>query len=160
MGNLVVASYLPGEGHFRSDRHDVRPVLCVDEHDYWAGLAAVWESDLTLVNVEHDVEATDAHMDALLACEYPLCAVPYACHWASTGLGHDVWSVRTTSASYAVEGDEWAQQSAIGLLKIAPVARIGPLARRPWGQLELAVEQAVQRPFHLHWEPSLPHHHW
>src|SRR5581483_6657223 len=74
---LVIASHLPGEGVLQFDRHRVDPVECAGDFDYWAGLARHWDGPLTLVNVEHDLEASDVHVDALLACPHPLCTWLY-----------------------------------------------------------------------------------
>lgn len=164
---LLIASYLPGEGHLDSERFEVRPVLCEDEFSYWRGLAAGWGSDRALVNVEHDIEWSDEHIAALLDCPEPLCSWAYRCHWASTGIDGGVIAAGTGArdiarhpdAYYLQGGEEWAAWSAIGLVKIAPEARVGPLRREPWNMLELAVEDAVRGPWHTHW-PEVPHHHW
>lgn len=164
---IVVCSHLPGEGHFVSDAYRLRPVLCVDEFDYWAGLSEMWDSDLTIVNVEHDIEVEDGHLDELLACSQPLCGFAYRCHWVSTGIDGGVIAAgtgerdvhRQPAAYYLQGGEEWAAWSAIGLVKFTPEARIGPLRRESWSHLELAVEAAVKRPWHMHW-PPVPHHHW
>ena len=159
---VVVCSHLPGEGHFLSERFRVLPVLCVDGLDYWRGLASVWDSDETIVNVEHDMEVTDEHVETLLACPHSLCSWAYESHWISTGLPRDVISAGTfgpNGRQYLDGGEEWAEWSAIGLVKIARDARIGPLTEAPWNRLELSVETAVARPWHMHW-PPVPHHHW
>lgn len=170
---LVVASHLPGEGHFRSEHFRVVPVCCVGEFDYHAALAAVWESDETIVNVEHDIEVSDEHVEALIDCPEPLCSWAYHCHWASTGLPHDVIAAGTgrrdphtnPDPDCLTGGEEWANWSAIGLVKIAPEARIGPLRREPWQRLELSIHDAVKRPWHMHGNAVggadlVPHHHW
>ena len=87
---LVLASHLPGEGYFRSERYQVRPLLCEGDRDYWRGLVLHWDHPGTLINVEHDVEVTDEHIDALLACDEPLCSWVYPLHWASTHQKADV----------------------------------------------------------------------
>lgn len=164
---LVVCSYLPGEGHFESKRFEVVGLECRGEFDYWAGVAAHWESAETLVLVEHDIEVTDEHIAELLACPHPLDSFAYRCHWISTGIDGGVIAAgagerdfyRQPDAYYLQGGEEWANWSAIGLVKIAPEARIAPLRREPWSQLELAVEAAVRRPWHMHW-PPVTHHHW
>ena len=162
---VVLASHLPGEGHFRSKRHKVIGWPCVDEFDYWAGYASVWESDLTIIGLEHDVEVTDDTIAALLACPRPLCSQMYPCHWISTGRFDDVWPGRNEQpgsgglAVFVETDTEFAAQSAIGCVKITPEARIGPLEQAHWSRLEVSVEKAVQGPWHLHW-PGVPHHHW
>lgn len=173
MDAVVVASHLPGEGHFRSDTFRVDPVLCEDDYSYWRGLAKHWDGPNTICNVEHDIEVHDEHIAALLDCPHPLCSWAYRCHWISTGIPDGVIAAgagardipRPLDEYYLQGGEEWAEWSAIGLVKIAPAARIGPLRREPWSTLELAVEDAVKRPWHTHGnEPGgaglALHHHW
>jgi hypothetical protein len=169
---IILASHLPGEGYFRSTRFSVESISCDDDLAYWRGLQRHWDSDLTIVNLEHDLEVADEHIARLLACPYPCCSHAYACHWASTGLPHDVYAAGLGGrdiksqpiAEYLQGGEPWANWSAIGLVKLAPAARTGPLREEPWSQLELAVHDAVKRPWHMHWDtPEMPpvvHHHW
>ena len=163
MAAIVLASHLPGEGHFRSERHRVVPILCRDPLDYWRGLAEWWDSDETLVNLEHDIEATDDQVDELLDCQHSLCSWAYRCHWASTGLPHDVYAHGTgdryRNTHYLTGGEPWADWSAIGFLKIGPGARVGPLAPATWSEVELSIEAAIDGPVHMHW-PEVTHHHW
>jgi hypothetical protein len=164
---IVLASHLPGEGHFRSERFEVVGVECRDDLDYWRGMAACWDHDETIVNLEHDLEITDGHVQALLDCPHPLCSWAYACHWATTHLSHDVYAAgtgardaaRQPEPDYVRGGEEWAAWSAIGLIKLTPRARTAPLRQEPWSALELAVHDAVSRPWHMHW-PPITHHHW
>jgi hypothetical protein len=164
---VILCSHLPGEGHFTSERFDVRGIVCRDDFDYWAGLAAVWESAETIVNVEHDMEVTDEHVAELIDCPAAACSFAYHVHWASTSLRDDVIAAgngardadRHPDPGFLQGGEEWAEWSAIGLVKITPEARIGPLRREPWQRLELAVHDAVKRPWCLHW-PPVNHHHW
>lgn len=166
--SLIVCSHLPGEGHFESDRFTVVPALCEDEYDYWAALNVVWSSDVTIVNLEHDLEVSDAHIAALLDCPYGACAWAYRCHWASSGIPGGVIAAGrgerrhggTGDPRYLQGGEHWAAWAAIGLVKIVPAARIAPLRREPWQNLELAVHDATERPWHIHWTPELKHHHW
>lgn len=147
----------------------MRAAGCADDFDYWRLLASAWDSDATLVNVEHDVEATDEHIAALLDCPNPLCSWAYRCNWISTGLEGGVIaagmgarvadSFTPPNAYYLQGGEEWAAWSAIGLVKISPEARTGPLRREPWSRLELAVHDAVAGPWCVHW-PEVPHWHW
>ena len=170
---LVLCSHLPGEGHFESDRFEVIPALCEDEFDYWSALDVVWPSDATIVNVEHDMDVRDEHIAALLDCPHPLCSWAYCCHWASTGLSHDVIAAGSGARDsdtnpdpdYLQGGEEWAAWSAIGLVKIAAEARIGQLRRERWNKLELSVHDAVKRPWHMHGNAVggaqlVLHHHW
>lgn len=165
---LILASRLPGEGTLPFEI-EVVPIECVDEFAYWRGVADHWDSDRTLVNLEHDIEADDSHIRELLDCPHPLCSWAYRCHWISThieggviaaGSGTRTVDVPVSPEAYYLQGgEEWAQWSAIGLVKITPDARITALRREPWNMLELAVHDAVQGPWHMHW-PEVPHHHW
>ena len=40
-----------------------------------------------------------------------------------------------------------------------PAARVAPLRRERWQRVEIAVEDAIQGPVHVHW-PEIAHHHW
>ena len=160
MDAVVLASHLPGEGHVRSKRYKVQAWACVDPFDYWRGYASVWESNLTILGLEHDVEVTDEHFAALLACSADLCSAMYPMHWCSTGMFEDVWPARNNSL-FVKGGEPTSEQSAIGCVKITPQARIGPLEQAPWNRLEVSIEKAVQGPWCLHWfDPPLRHHHW
>jgi hypothetical protein len=158
---VVLASHLADEGTFRSQKYKVIPWLCRDgeDLDYWRGYASLWESDLTIVGLEHDIEWTDDDVADLLACPHQLCSRTYVCHWASTGVLYDIFPVRNNDLFVKDEGTKWAERSAIGFVKITPEARIGPLEQARWNHLEESIERAVQRPWHLHW-PPVPHHHW
>jgi hypothetical protein len=137
-------------------------VLCVDDYSYWRSLADVWESDRTILNVEHDIDLRERHLTELLACPRGLCSFAYRCNWASNGIPGGVIAAGTgpeLGVDCLQGGEEWAAWSAIGLVKIAPAARIGPLRREPWASLERAVHDAVKRPWHVHW-PEVPHWHW
>lgn len=158
MSAVVLASHLPNEGHFESARHLVIPFVCWDDFSYWHGILASWDGPETIVNIEHDVEVTDDQIADLLACPHPLCSWMYAAHWASTHLADDVIAARN-GGKFIDEGTEWAEQSAIGFVKITPEARIAPLRKTVWQQLEVAIEEAVMPPWHMH-GPPVPHHHW
>lgn len=163
---LIICSRLPGEGYYHSLHFETRPVLCSDDFDYWRGLSDVWESDRTLINVEHDVDVRERHLSELIACPHGLCSWAYRMHWASNGVGDliaagtgDRDRVTNPDPGFLQGGEEWAAWSAIGLVKIAPEARIGPLRREPWATLELAVHDAVNGRWHMHW-PEVPHWHY
>lgn len=140
----------------------MQALFCEDEFDYWRGLEYVWDSPRTLINAEHDMALRDAHLQALIDCPHPLCSWCYLGHWASTGLDHDVWAAGTgePGTAYLQGSEQWADWSAIGLVKLAPEARVSPLRRERWMRLELAVHDAVKRPWHMHADPPLPHHHF
>ena len=160
MDCVVLASHLEGEGTFRSQKYEVLPWLCRDDLDYWRGYASLWESDRTIIGLEHDVEITDDHIADLLACPSILCLAPYPMHWCCTGMFEDVWPARNNGL-FVKGGEPTAEQAAIGFCKITPEARIGPLEEAPWNRLEVSIEKAVQRPWCLRWfDPPLRHHHW
>lgn len=167
MTAVVVCSHLPGEGHFRSERFSVHPVECRDDLDYWRGLLQHWDGDVTIINIEHDMDAADEHVQALIDCPHPLCSWAYRCNWASTGILGGVIAAglgardgdSNPDPGYLQGGEEWAAWSAIGLVKITAEARVGPLHPEIWQRLELSIHDAVRGPFHMHW-PLVPHHHW
>ena len=157
---IVLASHLPSQGHaaFQITRHRVVPVCCEDPFDYWQAFSEWWETDETICNVEHDIEANTDHVDALLGCPHPACAWIYAGHWRTTGQSDDVLA-HLCDGRPGKLGDEWADWVALGLIKLAPEARTGPLRREPWMALENAVNDAIAGPVHMH-GPAAHHHHW
>jgi hypothetical protein len=163
---VVLASHLEGEGHFRSERYTVKPALCRGDFDYAIALEALWDSDLTIVNVEHDIEVSDAHLDELVACPHGSCAWAYQCHWITTGHAEGIIAAGTGEWAHHLQGgEEWADWSAIGLVKITPEARIEPLRCAKWQELEVRVHRAVARPWHVHGNAAdksghATHHHW
>ena len=157
MQPVVVSSFLPGEGHYRSKRFTVRAIECDDAFGYWRGLSSIWDGP-TFVNLEHDLEVTDEQIAELLECPQPLCSWAYQMHWISTHLAADVYA-HSNNGQLIAEGAEWADWSAIGLIKIAPEARIAPLRQVVWGQVEQAIAEAVSGPWHMHW-PAITHHHF
>ena len=163
---LILASYLPGEGHYRSEKYTVVPILCDTDIAYSQGLAAYWDHPGILVNLEHDLEVTDDQLAELIECGHPLCAAAYKCHWASTRAPVSVWA-HTRDGVFVWAGDEWADWSAAGCVKMAPKARVGTIGECHWGRVENAIAHAVVGTWHLHWErdehngpTGLAHHHW
>ena len=159
---IVVASYLPGEGPcLRSTRFELTRVECRGPYDYWRGLAKAWATDETVLNVEHDIELYDADIDDLLDCPHPLCTRAYECHWITTSLPRDVFPMGHDryQTDFTEEGTEWANWSAIGCIKVAPEARSRVLLMARWQNVEMAVEETITPPWHVHW-PPLKHHHW
>lgn len=155
---VILASHMPDEGHLESERYRVVPIVCDDTFGYWQGLSQWWESDHTLINVEHDLEWSDEQISELVACPHPLCSWNYRCHWSSSGQVNGVLP-HTMDGKFVEPGDEWADWSAIGLVKVTPQVRIAPLPKEPWQRVEKAIDEAVKKPWHLH-GPELPHHHW
>lgn len=173
---IVVSSYLPSEGEkpYRSKEYRVVALPCGTGHDdlfdYCHGLQAVWESDFTIVNVEHDMECSDGLIRRLLDCPHPLCAYAYLLRRSGpyayrngplppAGGYEDHW---------LKEGEEWATFGGIGFVKIAPEARVRPLPDREWSTLDIVVTKACEGPdvvsgasyrgrrWHVHW-PAIKH---
>lgn len=172
-GVVVVASHLKGAKHFRSKKFRVVSLPCVDDLDYWGGLAALWEGDLTIVNVEHDMECSDELIQQLLDCPHPLCTHAYMlrspvyhyCHRNGPqppAGGYEDWWIK--------EGEEWATYGGIGFCKITSQARVRPLEPREWPTLDIVLTRAVEGPevvpptvqhgrrWHVHW-PAVHHEH-
>lgn len=170
---VVVCSHLTDETPFTSDRFDVRPVECVDAFSYWHALDAVWRTNRTIVNVEHDMEVSDALVAALLDCPHPVCTYTYRVGPARLGLqfAHDIslvgwhppidplsqYSARGTR--WVAPGDEFADFSGIGFVKIKARARIASLRRDAWQGVEISVNRAINQRWHLHW-PPIRHFHY
>lgn len=155
---LVVCSHLAGEGHFESADHPTISVACEGVFDYWAGLERLWACGQSLVLVEHDLEVTDEHVRSLLVCRYHLCTIAYRLHWRSTGFPRSIFAHYEHGQPIA-RGVEWADWSGIGLCKIGRDARVGELRQEPWPRVELAVNDAVRGPWHVHW-PEANHWHF
>lgn len=140
--------------------YPVHDVVCHDPlFGYWEGLEAVWASDRTLVNVEHDMEFSDDLVHELLSCPHDRCAYPYKV----MPFG---WPGKTWGASYgslwATEENPYASFSSIGFCKLTASAREGStLTRAIWDKLEGHVHVAAIRDrglWHLHW-PAIEHFH-
>jgi hypothetical protein len=157
---LVLASHLPGAGHFRSERFDVVGISCSDPLDYWRGVEAHWESDETLIVVEHDMQVSDDLIQGLLDCD---CAFGTWAYWLGIPSGGPHWAHRTgrqppCGGVWIEEGEEWADFGGIGFCKIAPEARVRPLPESTWQFVDIAVFASVQQQVHVHW-PATAHHH-
>lgn len=154
---LVVASHLPGETPFTSDRFEVRPVECVSIYDYGQGLADAWATTATIVNVEHDVECSDGIIQALIDCPHPLCAQTYPIYQAGQPTAYP-YCPPVDPATWVTEGTEWAVWAAPGFIKARPEARINPLPVEQWELVEQATNRHVTGRWHLHWPPAEHHH--
>lgn len=155
---VICSSRLPAEiSPAQGSRYALRQVVCEDRYDYWRGLATLWGEGSTIINVEHDMQFSDALVADLLDCPHPRCCHAYICWlpemvWAHTydGCGmHGTW-IR--------EDEEWAGYSAIGFCKLTPEARTLPLGRATWQGLERSVNDASPGPWHIHW-PGVSHYH-
>lgn len=175
-GVIVISSYLPSEGEkpYRSKEFRVVALPCRTSHDglfdYSRGLQAVWGSDSTIVNVEHDMECSDGLIQNLLDCPHPLCAHAYLLRKSGpyayrngplppAGGYEDHW---------LKGGEEWATFGGIGLVKITPEARVRPLPEREWSTVDIVVTKACEGPevvpgghhlgrrWHIHW-PAIKH---
>lgn len=167
---LVVSSHLPDRPSIESAVYPVQGVECTNEFSYWAGFASAWNTDMTIVNVEQDMEYRDDYVAELADCAHPLCAFPYQVY--PSALGRFIYCATTSQPELNgspqnprwVEGpaDEWAVWSSIGFCKIAPEARVKPLDKIFWQWLEHAVNRVVTGyaglQWHLHW-PEIRHNH-
>jgi hypothetical protein len=167
-GPIVLASRLPGEKPLQSKKFRVVDLECVDDLDYWGGFAALWDEDVTIVNVEHDNECSDKLIQQLLDCPHPLCGYVYRLKGADDA----PYSYRQGPLPPAggildwwLKGpdEEWATFGGIGFCKITPEARVRPLESRDWHTLDIMVTKAVEGPevvpdgrnegrrWHVHW---------
>jgi len=167
----IYAASLPGEPPWRHSHYPVRTAICSDLFDYGDGLTRLWQHGHTIVNVEHDMEFSDALVANLLECEHPLCAHAYQMHQPNDrGEPHYYahgWLPRETgpasrgqSIRWISRGEEWADHSGLGFVKIAPEAQRYPLAENiPWQCVEQEVSAAVAGTrWHIHW-PEIEHYH-
>lgn len=122
-------------------------------------MSAAWQGRGALVNVEHDMECSNALAWDLLGCPHPLCTFAYRMY-----LPRECWAFgrlvnsRTLTVEWGSEGDEWAEWSGIGFCKIERSARRDSLPRTEWRGVEAAVNRAVDGPWHVHW-PAVAHYH-
>ena len=155
MSVIIVSSVVPGESPIESEAYRVQPLRCEDDHSYGRGLAALWTTSATVVNVEHDMEFSDALVADLLACPEPLCSHAYQV-WPSA------WRrfvyAHSKDGRWLEQGDSSADFSSIGFCKLAPAGRTGELKTYPWRYVEQAVNTAVAGEWHIHW-PAIKHHH-
>lgn len=170
MTHIIYAARLAGEGRLLSGHRYVHHPRIRDEWDYWRGLAVLWDGPRTVVNVEHDMEFSDALVADLLDCPHPLCTHAYRMYLPTEHYAHNVslsgWHPPIDNISqYTARGicwigpeDEWADFSAIGFCKIAPEARASSLRRDAWMGVELSVNAAVNCRWHVHW-PEVAHYH-
>lgn len=135
-----------------------------DSYEYWRGLSALWDTDHSIVNIEHDMEVSVGLVAGLLSCPRPLCSHAYRMHVPRDYWAHGHWPESEgerlvgSGINWIDEGDPFAGYSAIGFCKITPEARIAPLERVDWRGCELAVNHAVRGPWHIHW-PAINHYH-
>jgi hypothetical protein len=153
---VVLASHLPDEPIFESQRFEVVPICCEDPLDYHAGVARWWDSDRTIINVEHDHEVSDDLIQQLLDCD---CALGTWAYWLGIPSGGPHWAHRTgkqppCGGVWIETGDEWADFGGIGFCKIEPSARVRPLPEQTWQFVDIAVFQAVDERVHVHWKPD------
>jgi hypothetical protein len=151
---LVLASHLVGADHFRSEHFEVIGIECVEALSYWKGVEAHWQSDRTLIVVEHDVEVSDELIQGLLDCPHPMCSWAY---WLGIPSGGPHWSHRTglkppCGGVWVETGDDWADFGGIGFCKIAPSVRVRPLEETDWTGVDCAVSRATEGRVHLHWK--------
>lgn len=180
-GVVVYAARLYGAKPRRLDDWTVYHPQLKGPLDYWRGFDALWKTGETIVNVEHDVELSATLVAGLVECEHPLCTYPYRLYFPSTHQHEPCYAQRVStvgwhppiddcgrwasSGSRYVEpssdgapGDEWADYIGPGFCKVAPEARIAPLAQQPWQGVEMSVNAAVEGRWHVHW-PEVEHYH-
>lgn len=145
---------------------------CDSDSDYEDGLRELWPTATDLVVVEHDIAATQDHINELLECPYILCTFAYQVHPASTGLQESRYvHANKIEGEYVWvwHGEEWADHAGLGLTKL------GKLVRREvtdwptdeadvkggWWNLDTRVSRAMQSAglkYHIHW-PEVEHNH-
>jgi len=168
---VVLASHLPDEQPFASAVHTVKHISCEDPFDYWRGIFNEWNTNATLVIVEHDMQVSDELINQLLADPNPLVTFAYQLFWVSTGkaapeyaqrvsdfLPADVPPDRKYLGQAVHEGDMWADFSGLGLCKIAYGARCQTLTESSWQHLDIAVNAAIKGRWRVLW-PAVNHHH-
>lgn len=163
----MLASHLPGETPFASAIHTGKNIVCVEPFDYWRGIFEEWDTDRTLIIVEHDMEVSDDLIARLLAEPHPLVSFAYPLYWVSTGKGEPQYAQRVGDfppdrkylGTPVREGDAWADFTGIGLCKISPQARQhGPPRQASWQHVDMAVNAAISGRWRVLW-PEVAHFH-
>lgn len=151
---VVLASHLPGASHFESRQFEVVPIRCEDPLDYYRGVLAWWETDRTIILVEHDVECSDELIQQLLDCD---CMLGSWAYWLGIPSGGPHWAHRTgkkppCGGVWIETGDDWADYGGVGFCKITPQARVRPLPEQTWQFVDIAVAEATDLRWHIHWK--------
>lgn len=150
---------MPGDPPLKSE-FPVHDVVCEDAFfGYWAGLNVVWDSDRTIVNLEHDMEFSDDLVRELLSCPHDLCAFPYKVRpFGWPGMRHGA----SYGCLWVATNQPYASFSSIGFCKMTAKARAGStLERAIWDKVEGVIHTAIVRDrqiWHLHW-PAIEHYH-
>lgn len=151
---VILASHLAGEPIFESQQFEVWPIECVAPEDYYDGVARWWDSDRTIILIEHDMEVSDDLIQTLLDCD---CTFGSWAYWLGLPSGGPHWAHRTgrkppCGGAWIETGDEWADFGGIGFCKITPEARVRALPESTWQFVDIAVFQAVDERCHMHWQ--------
>ena len=151
-------------------RYPVTFQRCTEPGDYERGLRALWEAEADLVVIEHDIEASNDHVQTLLDCPYILCAQAYYVYPVSHGgprpvIPHREWIGEPNRLARFIEPkEEWADLAGLGLTKFSRLARqaiCGWSEDGDWRNLDQRVAEAFRlagHPFHIHW-PAVNHFH-
>lgn len=167
MSHVIYAARLEGEDRLGSSL-PVHHTVCVNNFAYGDGLHELWPQEVTIVNVEHDMEFSDALAQQLLECPHSLCTHAYQMHIPRDYYAHG-WLPREKGLASQAScirwirpTEEWVDYSAVGFCKIAPEARQRhELAEDiPWMAVEPEVNAAVAGLlWHVHW-PEIEHYHY
>lgn len=145
---------------------------CQADDDYEQGLRNLWSAAPDIVVVEHDIVATQRHIDELLDCSAPLCAFAYYIYPASTGLTEPAIAHllrRNGEYQWIEPGTQWADHGALGLTKLGRLAR-REVADWPttdgdaaggWWNLDTRISRTMNAAglrYHIHW-PIVEHEH-
>ena len=146
---------------------------CGYPHDYEDSLFALWSANTDIIVIEHDIVATDEHIEELVECLAPLCAFAYKVYPISSGrqeafYPHANRDKTGTKYTFVKEGEHWADHAALGLTKFSQ--HIRHVVERPnllhdewsdWRNLDTRLSQAFNDQglgFHIHW-PEVEHLH-
>ena len=146
-------------------RYPILQVPALSDYSYWQAFNLLWDQDVIIVNIEHDIFPTKSQIDTLLKCQHEFCAWCYNCPDDSliengklvdkqaTGLQLQAWE-----GGRPVEyGSEHADVAGIGFCKLG-VKRGLELSPVPWYLVDSQVNLAVKAKggWHLHW-PLIGH---
>lgn len=183
--SLVYSGYVPPLRPFKSAEHNVIDYRLDKPEDYSIGFIAtlaraeIWH--MPFINVEHDMEISDSHVDELMACPHEFCTFAYKIHkphmvfldLGRVGPYEGDYLAHNAQCDWFTDGNEQrafrpvpddaetCHYTGIGFVKITPDIYAPNIPICHWTDLETHVNDMVIRSgnrWHIHW-PAVQHWH-
>lgn len=150
-----------------TSRYPVLQVPALSDYSYWQAFNLLWEQDVIIINIEHDIFPTKSQIDELLSCQHEFCAWSYKT--PNDSLIDNGKRVEVKPTAYITQaweggrplevGEEHADVAGIGFCKLG-VTRELELSPVPWYLVDSQVNLAVidKGGWHIHW-PQIGHDH-